>query len=155
MLGERSPIWNTDARGVFVGLSLSVGRGALARAVLEGVAFAVRHNVEVARAAGLAVTELRSVGGGARSALWSQIKADVVGVPVLLPETAIGAPFGCAALAAVAAGLHADVSGLLRTVRIHARFEPAPGGPYDALYGVFRRSYEALEPEFRALAAAR
>ena len=154
MMGERSPIWDSDARGVFLGLTLASGRGALVRAVLEGAAFAVRHNVEVASAAGIGVSELRSVGGGARSRLWSQIKADVVGVPVLLPETSIGAPFGDAALAAVAAGLHADVGGLVGTVRVRERFEPSGGGRYDAVYGVYRRAYEALRDEFRALAAA-
>lgn len=155
MMGERSPIWDSDARGVFLGLTLASGRGALVRAVLEGAAFAVRHNVEVARAAGIEVGELRSVGGGARSRLWSQIKADVVGLPVLLPETSIGAPFGDAALACVATGLHADVHGLLRTVRVRERFEPRDDERYDALYAVYRGAYEALRDEFRALAAAR
>jgi xylulokinase len=157
MMGERSPIWDSDARGVFLGLTLASGRGALVRAVLEGAAFAVRHNVEVAAAAGIRVGELRSVGGGARSALWGQIKADVVGVPVLVPEASIGAPFGDAALAAVAAGLHDDVRGLVRSVRVRQRFEPQsqPAARYDALYAIYRRAYEALRDEFRALAAVR
>jgi xylulokinase len=154
MMGERSPIWDSDARGVFLGLTLASSRGTLVRAVLEGAAFAVRHNVEVAAAAGIDVAELRSVGGGAQSRLWSQIKADVVGVPVLLPETSIGAPFGDAALACVAAGLHADVAGLVRTIRIRERFEPREHGRYDTLYAVYRGAYEALRDEFRALAAA-
>jgi xylulokinase len=124
--------------------------------VLEGAAFALRHNVDVAAAAGIVLAELRSVGGGARSRLWSQIKADVVGVPVLLPETSIGAPFGDAALACVAAGLHADVRGLVRTVRIRERFEPRAetAERYAALYEVYRGAYEALREEFRLLAAA-
>jgi xylulokinase len=155
MMGERSPIWDSDARGVFLGLTLASGRGALVRAVLEGSAFAARHNVEVARAAGIAVDELRSVGGGARSRLWGQVKADVIGVPVLVPEASIGAPFGDAALAAVAAGLHADVGGLVRTVRIRERFEPRRDERYETLYGVYRRAYEALRPEFRALGTVR
>jgi xylulokinase len=157
MMGERSPIWDSDARGVFLGLTLASARGALARAVLEGAAFALRHNVEVAAAAGLVVGELRSVGGGTSSRLWSQIKADVVGVPVLLPETSIGAPFGDAALAAVAAGLHDDVRALVGTVRIRERFEPRPDATerYEPLYGVYRRTYEALRDEFGRLAAAR
>jgi xylulokinase len=156
MMGERSPIWDSDARGVFLGLTLASDRGALVRAVLEGAAFALRHNVEVAAAAGVAVGELRSVGGGARSRLWSQIKADVVGVPVLLPETSIGAPFGDAALACVAAGLHADVGALVRTVRIRERFEPRAdvAERYAALYAVYRGTYEALREEFRRLAAS-
>jgi xylulokinase len=157
MMGERSPIWDSDARGVFLGLSLASGRGSLARAVLEGAAFALRHNLDAAAVVGVQVGELRSVGGAARSRLWSQIKANVIGVPVLLPETSIGAPFGDAALAAVAAGLHADVGGLVRTVRVRERFEPQPeaAGRYHELYGVYRRTYEALREEFQALAAVR
>jgi xylulokinase len=154
MMGERSPIWDSDARGVFLGLTLASGRGALVRAVLEGAAFALRHNVEVAASAGIDVAELRSVGGGAQSRLWSQIKADVLGVPVLLPETSIGAPFGDAALACVAAGLQTDVRGLVGTVRVRERFEPGERDRYDALYAVYRGAYEALRDEFRALAAA-
>jgi xylulokinase len=157
MMGERSPIWDSDARGVFLGLTLASGRGALVRAVLEGAAFALRHNVEVAAGAGISVAELRSVGGDARSRLWSQIKADVLGVPVLLPETSIGAPFGDAALACVAAGLHADVGGLVRTLGIRERFEPRreTRERYDVLYGAYRGAYEALRGEFRSLAATR
>jgi xylulokinase len=157
MMGERSPIWDSDARGVFLGLTLASGRGALARAVLEGAAYALRHNVEVAAAAGIAVGELRSVGGGASSRLWSQIKADVLGVSVLLPETSIGAPFGDAALAAVAARLHDDVRALVGTVRIRERFEPRAetAARYEQLYGVYRRTYEALREEFGQLAAVR
>src|SRR3712207_5807616 len=94
MAGERAPIWHTNARGAFFGMSLETSRGALIRAILEGTAFALRHNVQVAEGAGAEVREVRSVGGGARSALWNQIKADVLGVPVLLPEAAVGAPFG-------------------------------------------------------------
>jgi xylulokinase len=157
MMGERSPIWDSDARGVFLGLSLASGRGALVRAVLEGTAFAVRHNIETAAAAGIAIGELRSVGGGASSRLWSQIKADVTGLPVLLPETSVGAPFGDAALAAVAAGLHPDVRALVGTVRIRERFEPRPQARerYEPLYGVYRRTYDSLRDEFGRLAAAR
>jgi xylulokinase len=79
----------------------------------------------------------------------------VIGVPVLLPETSIGAPFGDAALAAVAAGLHADVGELIRTVRVRERFEPRPdvAERYARVYGVYRRTYVALRDEFRALAA--
>jgi xylulokinase len=156
MMGERSPIWDSEARGVLVGLTLATERGALARAVLEGAAFAVRHNVETAAAAGIAVRELRSVGGGARSRLWCQIKADVLGVPVLLPRTSVGAPFGDAALAGVAAGLFPDVRKLLGTVRIDERFEPRPEtrDRYDALYAAYRSAYDGLRDTFRQLAAA-
>jgi xylulokinase len=155
MMGERSPIWDSAARGVFVGLTLATDRAALARAVLEGAAFAVRHNVETAAAAGIAIHELRSVGGGARSRLWCQIKADVLGVPVLVPQAAVGAPFGDAALAGIAAGLFTDVRDLVATAGISARFEPRPDvrERYDALYAAYRSAYEGLGDTFRRLAA--
>ena len=70
IMGERSPIWNTGARGVLSGLSLPTTKGAIVRAILEGSAFALRHNLEVAARTGLAIDALRSVGGGARSKLW-------------------------------------------------------------------------------------
>ena len=88
MMGERSPIWNTAARGVLSGLSLATTKGAIVRAILEGSAFALRHNLEVAARAGLNIDAVRSVGGGARSKLWNQIKADVLGRTILLPESA-------------------------------------------------------------------
>jgi xylulokinase len=156
MMGERSPIWDSDARGVFLGLTLATGRGALVRAVLEGAAFAVRHNVETAAAAGITVGELRCVGGGSASRLWNQIKADVTGVPVLLPETTVGAPFGDAALAGVAAGLYSDVHELLGTIRIRERFEPDPEASerYEPFYEVYRGAYEGLREQFGRLAAA-
>jgi len=67
MMGERSPLWHTNARGVFFGLTLATPRGALIRAILEGTAFALRHNVEVARRAGVDLGEIRSVGGGTQT----------------------------------------------------------------------------------------
>src|ERR1700730_15292102 len=105
MMGERSPIWNTAARGVLSGLSLATTKGAIVRAILEGSAFALRHNLDVASRAGLAIGAVRSVGGGARSKLWNQIKADVLGRTILLPESAVGAAYGSALLAGVGVGL--------------------------------------------------
>ena len=104
MMGERSPIWHTQARGVFFGLSLATSKGDLIRAMLEGTSFALYHNFEVAKRAGIHIHEIRSVGGGTKSALWNQIKADVLGIPVLIPEASIGAPFGDAILAGMGIG---------------------------------------------------
>ena len=104
MMGERSPIWNAHASGVFFGISLATPRAALVRAILEGTAFALRHTIEVAVAAGAEVRELRSVGGCSRSQVWNQIKADVLGRPIVLPRTPIGSPFGAAILAGMGTG---------------------------------------------------
>lgn len=147
MMGERAPIWHTSARGVFFGLSLATTRGALIRAILEGTAFALRHNVEVARAAGVHISEIRSVGGGTRNTLWNQIKADVLGIPVLLPETSVGAPFGDAILAGMGLGIYPDASGALREmVKIQTRYEPNPANHerYNDIYPIYRAIYENL-----------
>ncbi len=151
MAGERSPLWDTDARGVFFGLSLATSRAALVRALLEGTAFALRHNVEVARAAGLPVDSLRSVGGGAKSPLWCQIKADVLGIPVRVPVASCGAAFGDAVLAGMGLGLYPDpAAAVTRMVRDGACFEPDPVRHrlYEELYGVFREVYEKLKGTF-------
>ncbi len=151
MAGERSPIWATNARGVFFGLTLSSGRGALIRAILEGAAFALRHNVEVAEEAGLAVREIRSVGGGARSRLWNQIKADVLARPILVPERFLGAPFGGALLAGLACGEYTDIAATVRELKaIRGRYEPDPSarGLYDEPYAVYRELSRRMLPLF-------
>lgn len=99
--------------------------------------------------------EVRSVGGGTRSALWNQIKADVLGVPVLLPEASVGAPFGDAVLAGMGLGLYPDPEEALRDlVSLRARYEPNldDRALYDGLYGVFRNVYEHVREDFDVLA---
>jgi xylulokinase len=152
MMGERSPLWDSDARGVFFGLSLKTTKGALVRAILEGTAFALRHNVDTARKAGVSIHEIRSVGGGTRSALWNRIKADILGVPILLPRTTVGAVFGDAFLAGLAAGVYRDArDSIKRMVRIRDSYEPDPRKAelYAELYSLFRRLYEDLKEDFR------
>jgi xylulokinase len=156
MMGERSPLWHSQARGVFFGLSLATPRAALVRAILEGTSFALRHNVEVAQAAGMRVDEIRSVGGGARSALWCQIKADVLGIPVVLPEAQVGAPFGDALLVGLGLGLFPDLRSAARDlIRVQRRYEPDPArhALYTEMYGLFRDLYLHLRDDFDRAAA--
>jgi xylulokinase len=151
MMGERAPLWHTNARGVFFGVSLATQKAAFIRAILEGTAFALRHNVEVARKAGVTLTEVRSVGGGTRSALWNQIKADVLGVPVLLPKASVGAPFGDAVLVGMGLGLYPDVNRSLREiVQLQTRYEPNADNHarYNQVYPIFRSIYENLRDVF-------
>jgi xylulokinase len=158
MMGERAPIWHTHARGVFFGLSLATPRAALVRAILEGTAYALRHNVEVAQAAGVRITEIRSVGGGTRNTLWNQIKADVLGLPVLLPETSVGAPFGNAVLVGMGTGLYSDVNQTLREIiKMQSRYEPNWDNHrrYQDLYPIFRSIYEHLRDDFDHAATVR
>jgi len=155
MMGERAPIWHTEARGVFFGLSLTTTRGQVIRAILEGAAYALRHNVEVARRAGLTLREVRSVGGGTRSAVWNQIKADVLGLPVALPETSVGAPFGDAVLTGMGLGWYPDPqAALAELVQVRSHFLPdaARHALYSELYAIYRRVYEHVKDDFDALA---
>jgi len=156
MAGERSPLWHTQARGVIFGLSLATPRAALIRSILEGTALALCHNVDLARKAGIPLREMRSVGGGARSALWNQIKADVLGMPIQLPQAPVGAAFGDAMLAGLGLGLYSDFSLALRKmVKLETRFEPIRENhlKYQEVYKLFRSLYEHLRPDFDALAS--
>ncbi|HLU10545.1 MAG TPA: FGGY-family carbohydrate kinase [Oceanobacillus sp.] len=156
MMGERSPMWHTNARGVLFGLSLSTPRGAVIRAIMEGAAFALRHNLHVARQAGVHAREIRSVGGGTRSVLWNQIKADVLGLPVLLPRASIGAPFGDAMLVGMGLGLYPNIHDTLRQiVQIRTVYEPNPDNHalYSEIYLVYRNLYDHLRGDFDHAAA--
>jgi xylulokinase len=156
MYGERSPIWDTDARGVLFGLSLATRKGDIVRAIMEGAAYGLRHNVEAARAGGFDPATLACVGGGARSAVWNQIKADILQRPISLPTAAAGAAMGDAIVAAAGAGIYASVEAAVQhMVTPGATYQPRPelAALYDELYQLFRRLYPALQPEFRRLAA--
>jgi xylulokinase len=156
MMGERSPLWHTNARGVFFGLSLATSKAALVRAILEGAALALRHNVDVAVRAGAEVREMRSVGGCSRSDLWNQIKADVLGLPLLLPRTSVGSPYGAAILAGMGTGAFPDVrKSLAEMVKLDRRFEPnqANHEKYTRIYQVFRNIYDHLKDDFDTAAS--
>jgi xylulokinase len=154
LFGERSPIWDSHARGVFFGLTLATRKADLVRAILEGAAYGLRHNVETAAQAGFALRSLACVGGGARSALWNQIKADVLGRPVHVPRTAVGAPLGDVIVAAAGVGLYASVEeAVAQMVERGTEFLPhaAAAATYDALYALYLGLYPALKPSFHAL----
>jgi xylulokinase len=149
LAGERSPIWDDRARGVFAGLTLGHGRGHLARAVLEGAAFALRHVAEPILAAGIDVRHMVVSGGTATTRLWSQVKADITGFPVVIPAVAETAALGAAVLAALGTGAYPDAPTAMRAmVRVAERLEPrADRRPlYDALYEVYRGLYPATAP---------
>ncbi|MFO7633784.1 MAG: FGGY-family carbohydrate kinase [Caldilinea sp.] len=155
MYGERSPIWDSDARGVFFGLSLATTKGDLVRAIMEGAAFGLRHNIEAAAEAGFHVTTLACVGGGARSAIWNQIKADVLNRPVALPGAAIGAAMGDAIVAAAGVGLYPSIEAAVQhMVTSGPAYTPQPETTtlYDGFYRVYRQLYPALRQSFRDLA---
>jgi xylulokinase len=146
--GATTPRWNEHMRGAFAGLSMSHDVPHLARAVLEGAAFALRDIVDRLGALGLGDDEIRVAGGGARSALWLQIKADVTGRsvrPVLVEEPSA---LGAGMLAGVAAGTYADLAdAVARTVAVAA--DPIGPGPdadrYAERYAAYRRLYDGVE----------
>ena len=156
--GATAPRWNDRARGVYAGLSLNHGRGHLFRALLEGCTFALRDIADRLDAMGLAGDEIRVVGGGARSRLWLQMKADVTGRPVRVLAADEATALGAAMLAGVGAGTFRDLDDAVDrlTVLDPAVFEPEPGtrAAYDDAYGRYRRLFDAIEPEFDAGGAA-
>ena len=148
MAGERSPIWNPDACGVFFGLKFGVTRGQMIRACMEGVAYALRHNLETAVAAGARAETLRAMGGSANSRVWTQIKADVTGCRIEVPGSDTATTLGAAMLAGVGTGVWPDFEeAARRTVRVRKTFEPAADTKpvYDRGYETYRRLYENLK----------
>ena len=153
--GERTPINDPDARGVYAGLTLSHTRAHLYRASLEGTAYGVRHNLETMAAMGAPPRRLVAVGGGAKNRAWLQIVSDAAGLPQAVPERTIGAAFGDAFLAGLATGLVPDLGALARDwVRIETTLEPraAQHQTYDAYYRVYRHLYDVAKDDLHELA---
>jgi xylulokinase len=147
LTGERTPHADPDARGAFVGLAADHGRGVLARAVLEGVAFGLRDSLELLAGLGERPVSARVSGGAARSTLWLRIVASVLGIPLERPAVEEGAAFGAALLAGVAGGAYADVAEAVeRAVHVRETVEPDPDWArvYDERYERFRALYPAL-----------
>lgn len=156
LMGERTPHNDVLARGAFVGLSMSTARADMTRAVLEGVAFAVRDSVEIARSLGAAPATSMVCGGGAKSHLWLQMLADILGIELRLPETEQGPSYGGAMLAAVACGAFASVEEAADAlVRTRAAFAPVAerAAAYERRYRIWRGLYPALKPTFAQIGA--
>ncbi len=149
--GARSPLFDPGARGVIAGLNLTHGRGHLFRALLEGTAFEVRHNLEVMAEAGAAARRLLAVGGGTKSSIWAQIVTDVTGHQQVVPQEAIGASYGDALFAAQAVGLVPVGVGWERP-GVVLEPDPALTARYDDLFGIYRSLYEESKPAVHRLA---
>ena len=151
--GERTPHADPDARGAFVGLHLRHDRGALTRAVLEGVAFGLRDSLDLLRGLGVDVSSARASGGGARSDLWLRICASVLGVPIERTVAEEGSAFGAALLGGVAGGVFADVHEAVASgVRTGAVVEPEPD--WRDMYAGLHERYRALYPALRGVDAS-
>jgi xylulokinase len=148
--GERTPHADPDARGAFVGLQLRHDRGALVRAVLEGVAFGLRDSLDLLRDLGVEITTARVSGGGAQSDEWLRICAAVLGLPIERTVTDEGSAFGAALLGGVAGGVFADVGeAVAATVRASDMIEPDP--TWSEMYAPLHEQYRALYPALRAV----
>ncbi len=145
LAGAMTPVWRPHARGTFHGLTAGHDRAHLARAVLEGLAFACRDVVERLASLGLATERVLLLGGGARSRMWSQLRADVLGIPHQLAPRTDTCPIGAAMIAAVAAGLHRDLAAAAALVPAPTdAFEP--GARLDEPYERYRQLVAALAP---------
>ena len=154
LMGERSPHNDPKARGTFVGMTMDTSRADMTQAVLEGVAFALRDSLEVARKLGIPISRTRICGGGAKSALWKTMIANIMNLQVEVLEVEEGPGLGGAMLAAVACGEYDTVEQAAeQIVRVKEVVEPSPQlvEKYEARYQVFRQIYPALKPVYQVM----
>ncbi len=154
LMGERSPHNDVNARGAFIGLEPTTTRKQMTLAVMEGVAFALRDCIEVARSNGVQIEKTRVCGGGAKSELWCRILANVCNLPVERPKTEEGPAYGAAMLAMVACGEYPDVrTAAEKLVRVKSSILPDPetAARYRERYKTFRALYPALRDVYRIL----
>ena len=151
MMGERGPLWNSYAKGMFIGMTLDTTYKEIARSILEGTSYAVRHVCDEYRKLGGEPKCIRASGGGAKNELWLRIKASVLNMPVLLPDDKCGnAILGDALLAGKAAGVYEDLGKISKSiVGIQKIIEPDPEWTeiYNNLYPYYRNMYRHLEED--------
>ncbi|WP_248924892.1 xylulokinase [Paenibacillus hamazuiensis] len=151
--GERTPHPDPKARGGFIGLSLRHDKAHLTRAVLEGITFGLRDSLELVKASGAPITELRVNGGGARSPFWRQMIADIFGYPVVTVNSTDGPAYGAAVMAASGV-LGRSIEELCeRWIAVESRVEPDPArqAQYEKIYAVYRSLYGTLKDTFHQL----
>ncbi len=151
LMGERSPINDTNARGTFIGMTMDTTRADLVQAVLEGVAFAIRDSVEVARSLGITIDTSKICGGGAKSPLWKRIFANVLSAELEVPVSEQGPGMGGAMLAMVACGAYESVQAACEKIVATAEIvkpEPELTALYEQRYQQFRKIYPAVKNLF-------
>jgi len=145
--GSGTPLLDTTSKGAILGLTFATTHAAMAKAILEGLTFELRVNLDLLRKAGIAIHELHAVGGGARSPLWLRLKADICQVPLRVPQVTEAACLGAALLAGVGAGTYPDLaSAAEQTVRLKRRIEPQEDSvqAYDERYRLYQQVYPTL-----------
>ena len=154
LMGERSPINDTDARGTFIGLSMDTTRSDMVQAVLEGVSFAIRDSFEVAKSLGIPIERSKLCGGGAKSPLWRTMLANILNITLDIPQTEEGPGYGGAILAMVGCGLYPTVQActdaLVKTTKSIAP-DPALASRYEKKYQQFKEIYPATKNLFKIL----
>ena len=153
--GERTPHADPDARACFIGLTLAHGRGHLVRAIMEGVAYAMRDSLTIIRQMGVPVRQIIASGGGSKSPLWRQIQADVFGQKVATINAEQGPAFGVALLAAVGAGAYKNVEEACRaTIQVVAEtpVSKSAGKTYDQGFPIYQQLYRSLKNDFKSIA---
>jgi len=145
--GSGTPWFDTESKGAILGLTFAATRASIAKAILEGLTFELRINLDLLRDAGIEIEELNAVGGGARSPLWVQLKADICRAPLQVPDVTESACLGAAMLAGVAAGVWPSLDAAAAQRACSARrVEPDPGraAAYQERYAIYRQVYPAL-----------
>ena len=151
LMGERSPINDTNARGTFIGMTMDTTRADMVQAVLEGVAFAIRDSVEVARSLGITINTSKICGGGAKSPLWKRMIAAILNAELEVPVSEQGPGMGGAMLAMVACGEYESVKACcdkLCSVASTVKPEPELVAKYETRYQQFRKIYPAVKALF-------
>ena len=154
LMGECSPHNDPNARGTFIGMTMDTSRADMTQAVLEGVAFALRDSLEVAKSLGIKIERTKICGGGAKSPLWRKIIANVLNLKVDILESEEGPAMGGAMLAAVACGAYKSVEEVAeKLVKVVDTVEPDPATAtrYEARYAQFKQIYPALKPVFEMM----
>lgn len=152
MAGERSPIWDKHAKGVFFGLGYDKSRAHMIRSVMEGTAYSLYHNLKTAEEVGAKVDVLNAMGGAANSTVWTQIKADVTGKVIQVPASDTATSLGAAILAGVGTGVYKDFKEAVnRTIKITRTYEPDMKAHeiYEKYYEIYLEIYEKLKETFR------
>ena len=154
LMGERSPHNNPNARGTFIGMTMDTTRADMTQAVLEGVAFALRDSLEVAKSLGIHIERTKICGGGAKSPLWRKMIANIMNLKVDMIESEEGPALGGAMLAAVACGEYKNVEEAAeKLVKVTGTVEPDPelAAKYEEKYQQFKQIYPACKPLFEII----
>jgi xylulokinase len=154
-MGERTPHLDSQARGMWFGLTAAHTRAHLIRSILEGVAFSLRDSLEIFQELGIPVQQIRASGGGSRSSLWRQIQADIYGKELVTLRTSEGSALGAALLAGVGAKIYASVEeSAQKAIQLKESMAPKPenSAAYEPYYRVYRGLYPAVRELSHTLA---